>query len=103
MVEGSMSLEDRYDLEFLVNEAERMVLEELEEQLSKDTEGTICKCEECVLDMAAYALNNVPPAYRASLLGSLYAKAMDQTEYAEKVKKAVQEAIEVVSKNPNHA
>lgn len=97
-----MSLEEKYNFEFLVNEAERLVLEELEKQLEKDTDGEICKCEECILDMAAYALNNVPPAYRSSLLGSLYAKAMEESEYAEVVRKAVSKAIEVVSKNPLH-
>lgn len=97
-----MALEDRYNFEFLVNEAERMVFDELEEQLGQDTEGNICKCEECVLDMAAFALNHVPPTYRASLMGSLYAKAITESEYADKVKEAVRKAIEVVSKNPMH-
>lgn len=97
-----MSLEDKYDFQFLVNEAERLVLEELEKQLEEDREGKICKCEECILDMAAYALNHVPPAYRSSLLGTLYAKAMEASDYVESVQKAVTEAIEVVSKNPLH-
>lgn len=97
-----MSLQDTYNFDFLVNEAERLVLNELEKQLQEDSEGTICKCEECVLDMAAYALNNVPPAYRASLKGKLYAQTMDHSEYAGKVKKAVEKAISVVSKNPGH-
>jgi competence protein ComFB len=79
-----------------------MVLEELERQLAQDIEKKICKCEECILDMAAYALNHVPPAYRASLLGTLYARAMDSTEYADKVREAVSKAIEVVRKNPMH-
>jgi competence protein ComFB len=97
-----MGLEERYNFDFLVNEAERLVFDELERQLEKDTEGAICKCEECILDMAAYALNNVPPAYRASLIGSLYAKVINNTEYSDRVEEAVRKAIEVVSKNPMH-
>jgi competence protein ComFB len=97
-----MGLQDSYNFDFLVNEAERLVLDELERQLQEDSEGTICKCEECVLDMAAYALNNVPPAYRASLKGKLYAQSMDRSVYADTVKKAVEKAVSVVSKNPGH-
>jgi len=97
-----MGLQDTYNFDFLVNEAERLVLNELERELREDSQGAICKCEECVLDMAAYALNNVPPAYRASLKGKLYAQSMDRSDYADKVKKAVEKAISVVSKNPGH-
>lgn len=98
-----MSLKDAYDFNFLVNDAERFVLEELEIQLKKDTEGKICKCQDCVLDMAAYALNNVRPAYRASLVGKLYASTIDGTEYDKEIKAAVSLSIEKISKNPMHS
>lgn len=97
-----MSLKDAYDFDFLVNEAERLVLDELEEQLKKDAEHKICKCQDCILDMAAYALNNVRPAYRASLLGKLYSDAVTGTKYEEEVTAAVEAAVEKVSKNPMH-
>jgi competence protein ComFB len=97
-----MSIKDAYDFDFLVNEAERLVLDELEEQLGKDTENKICKCQDCILDMAAYALNNVRPVYRASLLGKLYSDAIGGTEYEEEITAAVEAAIEKVSKNPMH-
>ena len=98
-----MSLKDAYDFNFLVNEAERLVLEELEVQLKKDTEGEICKCQDCILDMAAYALNNVRPAYRASLVGKLYAASINGLDYDAEIKAAVSLAIEKISKNPMHA
>jgi competence protein ComFB len=98
-----MSLKDAYDFEFLVNEAERLVLDELEEQLTADGEGNICKCQDCVLDMAAYALNNVRPAYRASLMGKLYATNVEDSEYGEEIRSAVALAIEKVRKNPMHS
>ena len=48
-----------------------MVLGELEIQMARAKD--ICTCQDCVLDMAAYALNNVKPTYRVSLMGSVYA------------------------------
>ncbi len=95
-----MALRDEYDWDSLVNESERLVLEELESQLAKAEDQ--CKCQDCVLDMAAYALNNVKPSYRVSLLGSVYAKTGTRTELAKEVRRAVQEAIRKVHANPSH-
>jgi competence protein ComFB len=97
-----MAFKDNYDFEFLKNEAENLVVKELGRQLDEYTE-TVCLCNECIVDMAAIALNNVKPLYRVSLLGTLYtASAMDEKAYADKVVKAVSAAIEKVSKNPGH-
>ncbi len=95
-----MSLKDRYDFDSLVNEAERLVLAELEAQMGR-TPG-LCTCQDCVLDMAALALNRVRPTYRVSLMGSMYAGALGKAEYAREISKAVQEAIEKVKANPSH-
>jgi len=90
------------DLENLINESETVVLAELESQLDALSDP-MCLCNECVLDMAAIALNTVKPLYRVSLLGSLYtATAMDEKNYASSVKEAVSNAIEKVSNNPSH-
>lgn len=97
-----MNIKDRYDFDFLVNEAERLVIEELERQLSQPAQQDVCTCEDCVLDMAAYALNNLRPVYRASLLGRLYAEALDETDYRKQVEAAVKKSIEKVSDNPSH-
>ena len=95
-----MGLKDTYDFESLVNEAETLVLNELESQIS-GTPG-ICTCQDCILDMAAFALNKVKPTYRVSLMGSVYAKSADQTEYGKDIKRAVREAIQKVRANPSH-
>jgi competence protein ComFB len=95
-----MALKDRYDFDMLVNEAEGLVLTELEAQMAR-TPG-LCTCQDCVLDMAAYALNNVRPSYRASLMGSLYAKAAVRPTYTREITQAVHEAIEKVRANPSH-
>ena len=99
-----MVLEDKYDFEgMLINEAEKLVVQELGKQLEPYSKGPICLCEDCVFDMAAMALNAVKPLYRVSLLGTLYAShAMDETSYAKSVRLAVAEAIEKVRKNPSH-
>src|SRR6056297_2995355 len=97
-----MGIRENYNFELLVNEAERMVLEELERQLSLDENREICKCEECVLDMAALALNNLKPMYRVSLMGTLYAHSLQDTEYGALVHKAVTDAVGKVAKNPSH-
>jgi competence protein ComFB len=97
-----MAFIDDYDFELLVNEAEKLVLTDLGRQLESYPEP-ICTCNDCVVDMAAMALNTVKPLYRVSLLGTLYAaRAMDEKTYATSVREAVFNAIEKVRKNPSH-
>jgi competence protein ComFB len=95
-----MPITDAYDFDSLVNDAERMVLQELEEQLK--TAVDVCTCQECVLDMAAFALNNVKPAYRVSLMGSVYAGSGGQARHAPGITRAVHDAIAKVRANPSH-
>jgi competence protein ComFB len=96
-----MAFKDEYNFGDMENETERFVLQYLEEALNSDT--TVCRCEDCVLDMAAYALNHAPVSYRISLLGKLYAKAKEIDEgYVKKIKKAVHEAVEKIKANPSH-
>lgn len=89
-----MALTDRYSFEDLVNEAERLVQDELERQLGE--RGALEGLEEdLVLDMAAYALNHVHPVYRVNLLGRLYARNVSE-EYRAELSSAVSEAIDKV-------
>jgi len=98
-----MAFIDQYDFEYLKNDAEKMVQQELGRQLEAYSSFPICLCNECVLDIAAVALNTVKPLYRVSLLGALYtATAMDQTAYAQSIQTAVSNSIEKVRKNPSH-
>ena len=97
-----MALTDRYDFEHLKNEAETLVFNELEKQLGSCGEE-ICRCNECVGDMAAMILNTVKPLYRFSLLGALYASdAINDEAYAQSLRLSVAQAIEKVSANPSH-
>ncbi len=93
-----MSLRELYDFDSLRNEAERLVIDELERQLEELPD--VPHTEETVLDIAAFALNHVPPFYHVSLLGKLYAASIDETGYALTIRKAVREAIRKVVSNP---
>ncbi|MDR0323965.1 MAG: late competence development ComFB family protein [Treponema sp.] len=97
-----MALIDSYDFDLLKNEAEVLVFREMEQQL-KSSSDDMCLCNECVVDIAAIALNTIKPLYRFSLLGKLYASsAINEKEYADSVKKAVASAIKKVKRNPAH-
>ena len=97
-----MSLKDNYDFQNLVNETERLVMNQLEKQLQEDFASDYCKCQDCVLDMAAYALNSLKPVYRVSLIGTLYAHNLEDTDYGKEVELAVRQAIEKIAANPSH-
>jgi competence protein ComFB len=97
-----MAVIDIHDLEFLKNEAEQIVLTELESQL-RERPNYICVCKECILDVMALTLNSIKPLYRVSLMGKIYTgMAMEEKAYAASVRKAVLNAIETVHKNPSH-
>lgn len=97
-----MDLEKNYDMTILVNDTERMVLDELGKRLdSAETEG-LCTCQDCVVDMAALALNTLKPHYHASLLGTMYAHAVEESGFADEVRKAVDDSIVKVKANPAH-
>jgi competence protein ComFB len=97
-----MAFKDEYNFQDLENETERFVIEYLEIALQEDRQT--CRCEECVMDMAAYALNHSLPSYRVSLLGKLYAQAKDHDSvYTKKIKKAVADAVKKIKANPSHS
>ena len=97
-----MGLLEEYDFELLKNEAEVLVIHEMEHQLQSQGED-MCRCNECIVDIAAISLNSVKPLYRFSILGTLYAsQAMSEQSYADSIKKAVADAIVKVRKNPAH-
>lgn len=97
-----MGLKDSYNFENLINETERIVLEQMELQLEDEASRDVCKCQDCVLDMTALALNSLKPHYRVSLIGNVYAQTIDEGEYADEVKKVVITVISKISANPSH-
>jgi len=99
---GYMSFEEKYEFHMLKNEMEVLVIRELERQLNSGNEG-MCRCKDCVLDVAAIALNNIKPLYRISLLGTLYAsQAISDKNITDSVMNVVHQAIKKVTDNPAH-
>jgi competence protein ComFB len=95
-----MGLRDDHDFDALVNDAEGLVIEALEAAVASAPD--ICTCHDCVLDMAACALNGVRPSYRVSLLGALSGRSPRSAEYERQIRQAVADAIERVQKNRSH-
>lgn len=93
-----MNLRERYSFVDLTNEAERLVIEEMGRQLQRGGYSSVTDNEGLVLDIAAYALNHVPPMYRANLLGRIYADTLKE-RYGEEIRIAVAAAIEKILKN----
>ena len=64
----------------------------------------ICKCDQCLADIKAVALNKLTPHYVASDKGSVYERAnLTGMLYKIDVLRALTEAAEIVSKNPHHS
>ena len=95
-----MAIKQEYDFDSLKNEAEELVVSEIEKQIPAHPE--LCTCSECILDVAAYALNSVRPRYRVSLLDSVYIEPEERSDYLKEIQRAVREGIRKVSTNPPH-
>ncbi len=63
----------------------------------------MCKCELCVKDIAALALNSLPPKYIASEKGELYSKINSlRSQFEVDVISAITKAAVLVKKAPRH-
>lgn len=83
----------------LTNLMEETVLNKID-QLWKDTE--YCKCDNCRMDIATYALNRLPAQYVQSLKGKvLYQFEATQIQPDIEVTVAVSRGIEVVGNSPH--
>lgn len=64
----------------------------------------ICKCEKCILDIKAIALNGLKPMYTVTNDGSVYLKLNEMNnQFRIDIINGIMKAIEIVSKNPRHA
>lgn len=62
-----------------------------------------CRCEQCRLDIAALALNNLPPRYISSHKGDVFTRIDEMSgQYEVAVIKALVKAVEVVQAHPRH-
>ncbi|SHH07800.1 late competence development ComFB family protein [Tepidibacter thalassicus] len=84
----------------LKNYMEEMVDVILEKVLQK-YEG-ICKCEKCILDIKAIALNNLSPKYCVTQKGKVFVKLNEMdSQFNADIMNQLVKAIEIVSKNPH--
>lgn len=84
----------------LKNLMEPLVSEKLERTLA---EIDCCKCRKCQLDMMSYALNQLPPKYYATHVGSLYSRVEQLSQqHGADVLSAIIRAIKIVSEHPHH-
>ena len=84
----------------LVNIMEKIVDEKLEEMLKNED---CCKCEKCIEDMKAIALNKLPAKYVSSHNGELFSKHDATTrQLSVDLNVAVSSAIDCVATRPAH-
>ena len=63
----------------------------------------MCKCELCVMDIAAIALNDLPPKYIATEKGELYSKVNSlKNQFEVDVISAITKAAVLVKRSPRH-
>ena len=71
-------------------------------RLLKDVDD-MCTCEKCKLDIAAIALNALPPKYVVTEIGELYGKVSNMNyQFDVDVTTEVTKAINKVKNSPHH-
>lgn len=91
-------MEQTYELK---NVMEELVYEKLDELM--DRLGS-CKCRNCRMDSAAFALNHLPPKYVVSDRGELISKTifLDKGQYEMDVTMAIINGVTKVMERPRH-
>lgn len=85
----------------LKNQMEDVVWSAIDKLLQERPD--ICDCEKCRMDMAAIALNELPPCYAVTDRGKVFAKVSQlECQFETDVLLAVLRAVEKVGKNPQH-
>lgn len=81
----------------LINATEITLFDQLKKIMEK---RNICRCERCRLDIAAIALNNLPPNYVVTTEGEVVKAISPQLKID--VQRQLEVAIEKVASNPHH-
>lgn len=85
----------------LVNYMERFVQAAMDQTLPG---LNICLCENCRCDIAAIALNELPPKYVVTREGHLYTKlSVFEQQFGIDVTTEVMKAANIVAQNPRHS
>lgn len=87
----------------LCNHTEILILNKMEELLQNPEFKDICTCEQCLLDMASYALNRLPAKYFSCREGEIQTRI---TEFENQIQidviSIITKAIRAVAKDPRH-
>ncbi len=82
------------------NYMEEIVYNSIDEIL---TDINMCKCERCISDIAAKALNYLPPQYVVTKKGEVYSKINNlKMQFEVDVISAITKAAILVKRNPRH-
>lgn len=85
----------------LINKMEPIVFAVVQGMSEKN--AAQCLCDRCRLDIAALALNSLPPKYVATELGEVVTNVdLASSQWQADVMMAVYKAMDVVKKNPRH-
>ncbi len=85
----------------LKNYMEDLVFQRLDRVIS--TNPKVCKCEKCRYDIAALALNFLPPRYIVTDKGETYARAKSlEQQFNVDIITAITHAIKIVNSQPHH-
>ena len=95
-----MSFKEKYSVESLINENVEEVFKAIDKVLAEG-EG-FCTCQDCMLDVAAIALNNLQPNYRVFLIRPVHRDSEIVYKHLKKVEEAVRKAVAIVKKRPHH-
>ncbi len=86
----------------LQNYMEILMWQRLDDVL--DAHPGVCRCEKCRYDIAALAMNFLPPRYVVTDRGQIYTKikALEQ-QFTIDIISAIAQAIKIVNTSPRHA
>ncbi len=86
---------------FLTNVTEEIVFKRLDDVLKG--RGDLCKCQQCRMDVAALALNNLQPRYVVTERGMVFSKLSGlDIQISADVVRELTRALDKVSTNPRH-
>jgi len=95
-----MSFKKKYPVENLINENEEEVFKIIDKILTEEKD--VCLCPDCMMDVAAIALNNLEARYRVFLVRPVHRDSELISARLRKVEEAVRKAIAIVKKSPHH-
>ena len=99
-----MSFKELFETQDLENITEELVFEQIHSIIEND-EADVPNNPDCILDIAAIALNRLPPKYAVSFLDKVNPRndrLEELIELGNKARKEVLRAIDIVVKNPRH-